>query len=534
MKKISLLLFPVLTLLILSGSAIGNDLEGEISLGYTLEDTEGNQSVEQFSHNEYEGFGFSLNDFLWKFGEDYRVNADLSNITLNNRNLRMGFQKGSLCRIDLFNNQFRRIYGSDGEYFTRRHNTGGNFWFSGHKNIRLYGGVNSWGKTGNQISIFDEWDDNAVVSPEEIDNSQFAYHFGMTFRQKGRMLQAEFRGADFSDNLDASRDQKRQQLTFWGFVPVPDYEWIRLLGGYRHFETEYDSTGFKISSNTGWGGFKVNLPINLSFTYYGMLNRTQSDSDLVAVDNMSHALYASYVFPRKAGVTVGYQFDTVDDIDDEIEANTFYFSAWYKPLDKLDIRGEFGTRSEEVFTGDRVRGDQDEIKHRMAVRYRFNDSDYLRGKTTMRNRENDKIGTEIDFWRLSFDGYKKMNSFAGISAGYNYTKGEYTGRNASTFEFIDHMVYGDLYLVDPLKGFYHDIPMEEAGMILKFGGMYYKSERDLDVERITLRFGLKLKLARDYFLEADYDVQNFDDLTVDDRYYTANIVTISINKKFTY
>ena len=524
MKAVRTFFAAILILLVISVPAFAGEAKGVFKMGYTFEDEEGSQAVERSSYNVYEGFGLSLEDVIWTFGDGFRLNADLKNITLNNRNLMLGLQKDNLYRFDLYNHQYRRVYDFDGSKFTRRHNSGGSFWHSAHKYLRLYGGMNYFGRSGNQLNVFDTFDDNATAIPEEVDYNQTNYHFGMTFRQKGRMLQGEFRGSSFSDNEDSSRDQKRQAVKLWGFVPVPSYEWIRLHGGFRHFETKYQETEFKISANTVWGGAQVYLPFNLSLSYYGMLDRAQSDSDLVATDNMSHAVYGTYTFPRKAGLTAGYQFDTVDDFEDEVEANSIYLYGWFKPMPKLDIRAEFGSRAEEMFAGSRVLGDVDQTKHRVTVKYKFSDYNYIRGKMMLRSRESDYLGTEVDFWRGALDGYYKLTTYADLSIGYNYTEGEYTNMTAM-FEFSDHLIYGDLILNEPLS---------LKGTVLSFGGMYYKSKRDLDIEKITLRFGAEYNLFRDYYLEADYDVHNFDDLTVLDRYYTANIVTISLNKRFNY
>lgn len=524
MTAIRIFFAAVLILLMMTMAAMAGEAKGEFKMSYTYEDEEGSEAVEQTSYNEYEGFGLSLEDFLWTFGEGYRLDADFKNITLNNRNLRLGIQRDGLYRLDLFNNQYRRVYSFDGSKFTRRYNTGGNFWFNAHKYLKIYGGLSNFGRSGNQLNVFDVFDQNATPVPTEIDYGQTDYHFGLNFNQKGRMLTAEFRGSSFTDNNDSGRDQDRQAIKLWGFVPVPNYEWIRLNGGFRHFETKYKESDFKISANTVWGGAQVYLPFNLSFTYYGMLDRAQSDSELVATDNMVHAIYGTYTFPRKAGLTVGYQFDTVDDIDDEVEANTVYIYGWLRPVPKLDIRAEFGSRAEDMFTGSRTLGNTDQLKHRLTVKYKINNYDYIRGKLMVRSRESDLLGTEVDFMRSSLDGYYKLTSYADLSVGYSYTDGKYTDLS-STFEFNDHLVYGDLILTDPLSF---------EGTMLSFGGMYYKSERDLDIERFTLRFGAEYNLFRDYYLEAKYDVLNFDDLTVDNRYYTSNVVTISLNKRFNY
>ena len=77
-------------------------------------------------------------------------------------------------------------------------------------------------------------------------------------------------------------------------VPVPRYEWIVLQGGFRHFETKYKKTEFMISSNRGWGNAALTSPADFTIKYFTMLDRTSSDSDYTATDNIVHALYLGY------------------------------------------------------------------------------------------------------------------------------------------------------------------------------------------------------------------------------------------------
>ena len=83
-----------------------------------------------------------------------------------------------------------------------------------------------------------------------------------------------------------------------------------------------------ISNNRGYGGGTVTLPENVTLKYVGILDRTSSDSDFVATDNMSHVGYVSWEKPQMFGVTAGYQFDVTDDFEDEVRANSIYLSAF--------------------------------------------------------------------------------------------------------------------------------------------------------------------------------------------------------------
>ena len=111
-------------------------------------------------------------------------------------------------------------------------------------------------------------------------------------------------------------------------------------------------------------------------------------------------------------------------------------------------------------------------------------------------------------------GYR---GYGTLSGGYAYTVGEYTDIE-TTFEFCDHFLYAD-------------VTAEEYRNVTIGGGItYYRSKRDLDVDRVTVRLKASYRFMEDYHLEGVYNIHNFDDYLIRDAYYTANIIEINIRK----
>jgi len=510
-----LILIAIFSLLLCtSGVAIAGNGSGNVKIGYTAIDEEGNLSANQSTYNQYEGFGLSFEKFRYGFDNGMRLNADLQRITLNNRNMNLGFYKSGLFGVRLFNNQYRRIYDFDGNSYIRRHRTGTSVWFYPHKYIKLFGGGDFVGRSGTVAELFDA---AGAALPEEVDYSQQCYNFGIRVNYEGSMIQAEYRTAGYTDNLNSDRDQSRDRVRLNGILPVPKYEWAILTGGFQHFETSYDATEFGISSNKAWGGARLNLPRHFEFNYFFVFDRTSSDSDYVATDNISNAVYLSHTWPELAGLTVGYQHDINDDFEDEVKANSMYFSGWLRPSDPFEFRGEFGFRSESVEDGSRLFGDEDRNRFKISGKYTNPDYGSVMVKFENKSRKNDQIGSEADFSRISIDKVITAIDYADLSGGYSYSQGEYTN-SEQEFEYNDHLLYGDITF-DEYKGF-------TAG----FGAVYYRSKRDLDVEHFTLRFSGDYRFMEDYLFSVVYNVHNFDDFLVRDQYYTANIVEISITK----
>ena len=513
MKKITIIFVFALLGLAAVGVRAGNG-EGTVKVGYVLLDEEGNRSVEHSTFNQYEGLGLSFERFRYNFDNGLRLGADLKRITLNNRNLSLALEKSGLFGIRTYNNQYRRTYNFEGSTFTRRHRTGASAWFVPHKYFKVFGGGDYVGKSGRMSDWFDL---NQPEVVEDVDFTQFSYNIGLRANHRGGMFQAEYRAADYRDDIDNSRDQKRSKIRLAALLPVPRYEWVLLSGGFQHFETKYDKTDYKISANTVWGGTTVKLPRNFTVSYKFYFDRTGSDSDLVATDNLSHAFFAGRVWPGLAGLTLGYQHDINDDAVDAVKADGMYFSGWLKPLKNLDFRAEHGFRKEEVDEGARLLGDEDRNYFKISGKYRYADYASFTARYDDKHRENDQLGSDIDFKRMALDASLTLAGWGTLAAGYAYANGEYENTE-EMFEFADHLVHGDISTEE-----YYNVT---AG----FGVSYYRSKQDLDVESYNLRFTGAYRFMKTHRLEITYNVHNFDDFLVMDNYYTANIVEVNLIK----
>jgi len=515
MKYVIRTLMVLICLMVLVGGVRAGSGNGSLKLGYTFLDEDGHQGIYHGTYNRYDGAVLSLERFRYRFDNGMCLNADLRRIAMNNRNLALGFDHPGNFGIRLTNQQYRRVYNYTGNAYTRRNQTGGSAWFFPVKYVKLYAGGTHVGRTGMTADLFGP---DLLTASQEVDYGQSEFNTGLRATWQGRMFRAEYRAATYSDNINRDRDQKRYRLRLDGHLPVPRYEdWLILRGGYMHFETKYDQTEFKISANTVWGGANATLPEHFSVKYRFYFNRTSSDSDFVATDNIANAFYVTHTWPLRAGLTAGYQHDLTDDFDNEVKSNSFYFSGWLNPSDQINVRGEYGMRTEEINAGSRLVGDEDRNRFKLSARYRHRYYGTAKVTFESKTRENDQIGTETDFNRITIDFGTGYRGYGTLTGGYAYATGEYTNTE-SAFEFCEHFIYAD-------------ISGEEYRNITAGGGItYYRSKRDLDVDRVSLRLRASYRFAEDYHIEGVYNLHNFDDYLTRDAYYTANIVEINIRK----
>jgi hypothetical protein len=338
----------------------------------------------------------------------------------------------------------------------------------------------------------------------------------MRINYQGRMLRAEYRGADYADDNDSSRDLQRRKFRLTGLMPLPKHEWILLYAGFQHFSTEFDATGYEISSNRVQGGARIKFPVHFTLAYYFIFDRTASDSDYIATDNISHTFYATHRQGR-AGLTIGYQNNINDDFEDVVRANSIYFSGWVRPCPRMEFRGEYGFRAETVDEGSRLVGDEDRNRYKISVKCNCLESGTVMLKLENKTRTNDQINSEAEFNRFSANVSLKLLEYGYLNGGYSYSSGEYENSEQS-FDFDDNLFHADI----SVNEFHNFTP--------GFGVTYYRSRRDLDVESFSLNFKADYKFMEDFIFSAAYNVHNFDDFLVGDQYYTANIVEINIIK----
>ena len=516
--------FPLIALMVLSAWAVpmcaADDFTGLARAGYVYIDEEGNQGVHQGSFNLYEGAALSLENFSWRHDSGLRLRGNLRNITLNNRNLSLGLTKGRLFGLTLRNSQYRRVYDFDGGNFTRRHRTRAEVWVQAHRHVRLFGGYGLTGKKGSQVRLFEPGIDQGR---DQVDYTQSDFNAGAEFKYRKYNLAVEFRGVSFSDDLDADNDRSsiRYQATASG--PLPKFDQVQVYGGFQRYQTEITNRDDSLIANTVWAGVRYFAPHGINLRSSFIFDRARRTGDFVGTDNIAFSVRAGKDWRGYGGVVLGFAHHINDDVFDELETDSYSVSAWGRPMALLLVRAEFGSDVEEVKSGRTLTGNEDRTRYRLSVRYDLEDRGYVRLMHSNRDIENDQIGSSAEFMQAGIEVNLREPEFGELQWSYSLYDGEYVN-NDGVFGFKDHVVAGDL-----MSREYYQF---RAG----FGATYMRGKEDVDVESFSLRFTGLYNFMTDYQFQAQYTAHNFDDFDdpspIYSRYYTANIVEISLARRF--
>lgn len=493
--------------------------EGIIKFGYTYLDEEGNASVNQETFNFYEGGSFSLENFHYLFNNGLRFNADLKNVTLNNRVINAGLTRPGQYGLAVNNKQYRRNYNFSGDDFTRRRTTSANGYYLPTEHLKLFGGYSRTDRHGERAVEIGPLLEPIIPSTDFTINS---FNIGAQAFNTERNVRFEFRSFDFEDRTTANIDRQSRSFNISGFSKIPRHERIVLSAGYYYRQAEHDRTKTELTTNQTWGATRVYFPYRFIGEYRFLFARSEHSEEIIATDNIVNTLSLSHHFNRKGGVRFGFEHRLADDYSDETKTNMFMFAGWYRFTTKLSARARFTTRAKKVESGATLIGDEDFTRQQIILKYRLKPTCNLALRYQGRTRTNDDIDTRTDYNSFTVEANLQPAGRGRFNATYSYYKGEFENRSSDAYDykFASHVVTGMIQTVERHK------------VVLKLGGSYYRSREGNDIEKFNSIVGVRYRFPHDHFVEVEYRAYNFDDFLVNDKYYTGNIVNIYLIKDF--
>jgi hypothetical protein len=517
MGRYPISLFLVIILVVsFAVPAASNEGGGRLRLGYIYTNEDGSLAVNQETFNLYDGFAASLENARYMFDNGVNLRADLRNISLDNRNLNFSASKTNLFSLSFHHDQYRRIYGSSGAYFTDRKSMNGGVSISPVKYLKLFGGYKRTDKEGENLLVFDQ-----VSDPVKLfsDYSHTSYNFGAQGYYKRRGARIEFRRFDFTDDTSTGMDREADAFRADVSTPVPRYERVVLSAGYYYRLDKISDNGLELKTNQAWGATKAYLPEQFTLDYRFVFARTLHDGNMLETDNFLNTIAVGKRWKRMGGVRVGYENRIADDLLDRSESHGFLFSGWFNYINRLFVKASGTTRDEVIETGSTTLGDEDYTKHQVLVRYTDQRWGRLWTRVQSRVRENENIGSRADYTSFSTGVELDREKYGRLSITYAYYLGQYENR-AGEVELADHVITSTI------------TPVEYRKVSANVGGTYYRSRRDLDVEKSNLHFGISYQLPEEFLLNATYRVYNYDDFDEIDAFYTGNVLEMSIAKDF--
>lgn len=509
-------LFAVALILASILPAAADEGKGRVKLGYVLVEDEGDRSLYQETYNLYEGGVVSIEDAWYTLDNGLRFRANLENISLENRNLTFSLDKSKRFSASLYDNKYRRVYESTGGLATKREALGGRFSVSPVREVKLYADFDLTDKDGMTYTAYESLVD-PVAAATDYRHASFAvgaegYHFG------GSIL-VEYRALEFKDRARDQNDRSADQIRLSGTIPIPTYERVVVSGGYTYRQDEIEGTTVKLRTDMGWGATKVYLPRDFLFDYRVVYAFTKHKGSGLGTENVFNTVALTRTWSRRGGARIGYDNRWTSDRIDRRSSDGVLFNAWYNHQGRVFLRAVGGVRSDDDEKCATLIGDQNYVRYQATAKYTGEKLGDFAVQYQARDRKREELGTSVSYDAFSAEYGVAKEKYGRATLSYTYYLGKF-GNLDGSFGFSDHVVTARFF------------PATVGNVTLSFGGVYFASERDIDIEKFGVDVAVAYALPKAFGVEAKYTRYDYQDFQVTGGEYASDVVEAYVVRDF--
>jgi hypothetical protein len=493
--------------------------EGTLKLGGIVLEEEGDLSTVQETFNIHDGFSISRIRLAGSSNPDNYLMLDLKEINLDGRQGSFLYRRPGMLRLTASFDQHRQVFDP-----RRGVNSERKDWKFGARLtpvewLRLSGAFNYMDRNGERLAY--PAGTGSVLGTETASALGTGYDYSMRTGQLGAEVRKDRRGValdyrmtDFTDDLNIDADRTGNVVSARAFTPGPLFpdkvtHLLRAAYGVSELsgrEVDYTLIGFRYTG--------VVRPVTELQLKYGFdAQRVDHETTDLKTDRFQHNLDATF-HHRDGSVFGGYSYETNDD-----DSHLTSYNSWRAGA---SLRGDRHTA--RIRYSGREKKDTEELtllKDVEASRFLADlevkplDDLTLGLGLNVRDREFPDIGVESKGRVLRANAGWAYPGWGRLSGTYSYTQDEFTDL-AAGYDVNSHVVTAraDLERIKNTR--------------LSGGVTYLDIGKDLDIEKSILFVEGEYTVAKDYHFEVKYNVYNYDDYVLLDRYYTANVVWFNV------
>lgn len=494
-----------------ASSTWASTLDGTVKVGGVIFSESGDRSAVQETYNIYDGFSLTQIRLNGRLDRGHSFMLDLREMNLDSRKGNLVYRIPGAFKLTAGYDQNRQIFDAG-----RSTNSDRKDWRVGAQLTpsRWFSVAGSFGylmRDGDRLSY--PLGTQSVLGGS-YDNSLKTGQLTVEAHKDRRGGAVSYRLSDFSDKLNSDADRTGQVVSARAYAPTPFYDrWTHLVrGSYGVRKLSDGDIEYKLSRFQYTG---VVQPVTeFQFKYNFDASRVDDQATGLKTDRFQNNVDASY-FYKYGRFTAGYGYEMNDDDRSLTRYHSWRAGTAFRYREYVSAKVDYAGRVKDDQEDLTLLKDLESYQFRGKLEIRPIDRLSVGGGYAKRQRKFTDIDVQSDGEVWSGFGRYEYAGWGNVSGNYEYSLDEYTDRVAG-FD-------ADASIVTARAEITRVKNLRLAG-----GVTYLDIRKDLDIEKSMVFAEGSYRLLKDYQVEVKYNVYNYDDYILLDRYYTANVWRINL------
>jgi hypothetical protein len=494
-----------------ASSAGAAKVDGTVKMGGTIFSEAGDRSAVQETYNVYDGYSLTQIRLNGTLDPRQYFMLDLRDMNLDSRQGSFAYRVPGMFQLTAGYNQHRQVFDPARSVTSDRKNWKIGASLTPSRWVSVSGNFGYLTRDGDRLSYPLG---TLSVLGTGYDNALKTGTVTVDAHKDRRGGAISYSLSDFSDNVNSDADRKGQVVSARLYAPMPFYDrWTHLLrASYGVRKLSNGDLEYKLSSFQYTGVLEPVTKLQLKYNFDA--SRVDDQSTKLKTDRFQNNVDAAY-FYKYGRVDAGYGYETNDDDRSLTSYQSWRAGTVFRYQKYVTARVDYAGRNKDDLEDVTLLKDLESYQFRGKLDVRPIDRLSLGGGYAKRHREFTDIHVVSDgkVWNGSarYD-YERWGS---VSADYEYSEDEFTDLLAPYAT--------DARIVTGRVEFTRIRNLHLAG-----GVTYLDIRKDLNIEKSMVSVEGSYRLLRDYQLEVKYNVYNYDDYILLNRYYTANVLRINV------
>lgn len=506
----------LLAALILALPALAGTVAGTLEVGtVSVEKTWGDPSTMPEAWDIHDGFTVSRLNLESTAGARSAFHLDLRDVNRNNASGLFDFRLADLGGLTVRHQRSRQLYAADALNSVERRDWRVGARLTPSRDFRVTADYGRQDRAG----------DRRALQPGPASSLGAAYDYVLQthfvegeLRKGGRMFAAGWEGSRLTDDTNAAMDRRGDVFSARASLPclfLPGRLSHFVRGSYGTQELADAAHELTMSDFQYLGTLRATNSVELRYRLG--LNRIESDATGLQTDRTRNDVDVTWR-QRKASLFGGYGFATTDDDVTLTDTNTWRVGGAYRDGDRWQVRASYANSEKDDQESVTLLKDIESSRWRASAQVKLVEPLTVGAAWLRRDRDYPALNVKATGERASGFARVAVKDWGTASVEYAYSDDDYVDQ-AGAFRADNSSVTARVDLTGVRN--------------LRLGGgvTYLDLGKDLDVEKSIVTFDGQYDVGRDYFVSVRYNVYNYDDYVLLDRYYTSNVVWLNVGYK---